>query len=30
VRPSSDGVRITVHRREADDRLLDALSGLVR
>jgi len=30
VRPSPDAIRITVHRPDADDRLLDALSALVR
>jgi histidinol-phosphate/aromatic aminotransferase/cobyric acid decarboxylase-like protein len=29
VRPSAEGIRITVHRPDADDRLLGALAGLV-
>lgn len=29
VRPSPDAIRITVHRPDADDRLLEALSALV-
>jgi histidinol-phosphate aminotransferase len=29
VRPSAEAIRITVHRPEADDRLLDALASLV-
>jgi hypothetical protein len=29
VRPSPEGIRITIHRPDADDRLLETLSALV-
>ena len=29
VRPSPGAIRITVHRPEADDRLLEALAALI-